>query len=112
MGFPWKKLAKVGVAVGSVFVPGLQAAIFAVEDNLPDLKGPQKKAAAIAMAEVVVATIEEAAGADVIKDDQVIEATSKFVDAFVAAQNAKAAAEEARQALMDAIASVKASKNG
>lgn len=95
MGFPWRKLANVGIGVASIFVPGLQGAIHTVEEQLPGLKGDQKKAAAIAIAQTIVATAEGAASKDLVNDTAVMSATSNFVDAYVALQNAIAAAKAA-----------------
>lgn len=105
MGFPWRKLKLVGVAVGSMFVPGLAAAIESVEENLKDIKGPDKKKAALAMISTIVETAEGAAGKDLVNDPSVLGAASTYVDMFVAAKNAEAA-------LRSAIAASKANLKG
>lgn len=93
MGFPWKQLAKVGIGVGGIFVPGLNSAIHVVEENLPDLKGPNKKAAALKIAMSVIETSEDAAAKDLVNDPVVLAAASAYVDAYVALQNAIAASK-------------------
>lgn len=105
MGFPWKKLKLVGVAVGSMFVPGLAAAVESVEENLSDLKGPDKKAAALAMAQTIIETAEGAAGKDLVNDPAVLGAAGAYVDAVVSVKNAEAA-------LRSAIAASKANMKG
>ncbi len=93
MGFPWHRVAAIGLGIGGLFVPGLTSAINIVQENLGGLKGPDKKAAAIAIATTVVETAEGAAGKDLLNDPAVVAATSAFVDAYVALQNALAAAK-------------------
>lgn len=96
MGFPWRKIATIGLGIGGVFIPGLAAAANVVEESLPGLKGSDKKAAAIAIATTVLETAEGAAGKDLLKDPAVVKATSDFVDAYVALQNAIAAVKDAK----------------
>jgi hypothetical protein len=89
MGFPWKKVwggVKAGAAIGDMLnVPGadiLVRSIHIVED-IPGIKGAQKKDAAIAIA-------RELAG-EFVTDPDVAPAVSAFIDAYVALANAYAA---------------------
>lgn len=103
MKLPWKHIASVALGVGGLFIPGLQVAVNTVEASLPELKGPQKKAAAVAIATTVVETIEGAAGKDILNDPMVMAATASAVDAIVSLQNAIAAAEHAKNPAMPAM---------
>jgi hypothetical protein len=66
-------------------------AIETVEDTLPDLKGPDKRAAAITLARATVQAAEHLADRDLVNDEAVASATSAYVDAYVAMRNAEAA---------------------
>lgn len=99
MHINWTKVLTVGTSLAGLFVPGLQTAVQVVEQELPQLKGPDKKTAALTMAQAVVTTIEGAVGKDVLDDARVQAATSEFVDAYVSAMNAEA---NLRQAITDA----------
>ena len=96
MGFPWKKILSVGTGIASLYVPALGAAIGTIEQAVPDLAGPNKKQAAVAMAQAVVEAAEGSAGKDLVNDAAVQQATSSFVDAYVALMNAIAAAKHAK----------------
>ena len=96
MGFPWKKILNVGLGVASAYVPALGTAVATIESSLPQLSGPNKKAAAVAMANAVVQALEGVEDKDVLNDAKVQEATSSFVDAYVALMNAIAAAKAAK----------------
>jgi 2-phospho-L-lactate transferase/gluconeogenesis factor (CofD/UPF0052 family) len=115
MGFPWKRLITVGRAAGSLFIPGLETAIQAVEAGVVAIKngsGPEKKAAAIAAAEATVRAIEGAADADLLDNAKVQEATGKFVDAYVASMNAQALALQAKDDLVAAFAAARSARGG
>lgn len=89
MGVPWRKIwggVKAGAAIGGMLdVPGadiLVRAIHIVED-IPGIKGSQKKEAAIAIA-------RELAG-EFVTDPDVAPCVAAFIDAYVALANAYAA---------------------
>ena len=97
MGFPWIKLFQIGKAVAPLvagpvgaIIGAVTSAVDSVEDNLPGLKGPDKKVAAEALARGMVEAVEAGAGKDVLNDAAVVEATSQFIDAYVAFRNAEA----------------------
>ena len=112
MGFPWKKIigaAKVGLQIGDALgVPGTSAVvsgIHIVESQLGSLKGPQKKEAAMAIARGILAQsgLNEAE----LASEQVSRAMGAFIDAYVLAQNAIAAADHAKDAMLELIATLK-----
>ncbi len=96
MGVSWKKIFGFGKVAASIFLPAIVTqSIEAIEEAAGGLKGPQKKDAVIAMATAAVKGIEGAIDKDVVNDPKVIEATSKFIDSYVAARNAEALLREA-----------------
>ena|SRR5689334_21409361 len=120
MGFSWRKLGlglKKGLEIASALgvpVPGLNAivaGIHVVEDQLPNLKGGDKKAAAKEIAFGLIAASEAELG-DLLNDAKVLEAVDAFIDAYVAAINAEAAVLVAKEKIAAAIAAVKATRQG
>ena len=97
MGFPWKKLLGVGKALAGAFLPGIViSSINAIEDAAGEMKGGDKKAAVLKMAAAAVEGIEGAAEQDVVNNPAVVQATSNFIDAYVALMNAMAAVKAAK----------------
>lgn len=97
MGVPWKKIFSFGVGIASAYVPAIGAAVQTIEAAVPQLSGPDKKAAAQAMATAVVHAVEGVEDKDILNDAAVQAATGSFIDAYVALMNAIAAAKHAKQ---------------
>ena len=97
MGFPWKKVFGIGKVLAGAFLPGIViASINTIEEAAGEMKGGDKKAAVLKMAAAAVQAVEGASDKDVVNDAKVAEATSQFIDAYVALQNAIAAARQAK----------------
>ena len=58
MGFPWKKIAQVGIGVASSAVPGIGMVVETIESIMPDAKGAQKHDAAVTMAGGLMANLD------------------------------------------------------
>ena len=95
MGFPWRKVIDIAAGVGGAFNPAIGAAVHTVEENLPGLAGPDKKTAAISIAQSVILATESTLQKDVVNDPEVVAATGAAIDAYVAAMNTQAALREA-----------------
>jgi hypothetical protein len=106
MGFPWRKLATLGLGVGKVigsaYVPGLGTAIEAVEATVPQIPGSSKKRQVELISDL---SIDVAAALKRATPEQIAalkRARSEAIDAYVAARNAQEAAELAIQQAKDA----------
>ena len=98
MGFPWKKLATFGLAagkIGSKLVPGLTIAMEVVETLHSELPGRDKKAQVQIIASSAVAVVEALKIATPAQAQQIREAQSAAIDAYVAARNLEEAAKDA-----------------
>lgn len=86
------------VMFGIQLVPKIITAIRAVERiaAIIDLKGRDKEDASLEIVGTALEAAEAIVGRDLLHDDRVMEATRNFIRAYVALQNAIAAAESAR----------------
>lgn len=86
MGFPWKKLAQVGITIVGAVVPGVSA-IEEIAKGFPGMKGKDKQNAVVELVKAALLTIEGVKGSDLANDDDVIAATRAVIDTVVALQN-------------------------
>lgn len=91
MNFPWKTIVNAVAGIAAIFVPGLGAAISAVEAAMPSASGADKKTAALTIAGILATEANTLYGRDVLSVPTVVAAISTANDAFVAAKNAEAA---------------------
>lgn len=97
MGFPWRKLLNIGVAVGTIaggpaalIVGAIASGVQTVEENLPGLKGGDKAIAVDNIVAGVLKAAEAGANKDLLNDAEVMAATAEVRDAIVALRNAEA----------------------
>lgn len=83
---PTPKNAMEWIAKGLSLIPAITAAINAVE-RFVKAKGADKQAAALDMAQIILAATEGMAGKDLLNDEDVRDAAKKVIDAQVALQN-------------------------
>lgn len=83
------------VSLGVRFVPFVIQAILNAQ-KVKDAKGPAKKQAVKDAVEAGVPGLESALEKDVLNDAKVMEATSSYIDAYVALQNAIAASKASK----------------
>lgn len=109
MGFPWRGLAKVGLAIGGMFIPGLEAAVTGVEEAWPQTKGPEKKAAVLQIVRSLLPVAEQLSDRD-LDDPKLVKLTSDTVDAYVTFKNAEAQYLALVQEYRATVNAIKASK--
>jgi hypothetical protein len=110
MGFPWRKLASIGKAVGGIFYPPLIVAIETAESAYEGIKGAgTSKAQDVEIAyQAMLKTLN--VDLALLSDDQraaVEKAVKEARDTYVAARNAEAEAKEAAEALEALLTSFK-----
>jgi len=86
MGFPWKKLAQVGLTIVGTVVPGVSA-IEEIAKAFPGMKGKAKQDAVVELVKASLQTLEGIKGGDLANDADVEQATRGVIDAVVGLQN-------------------------
>lgn len=86
MGFPWKKLASVGLTIVGAVVPGVSA-IEEIAKAFPGLTGKAKQDAVVELVKAALQTVEGVKGSDLANDADVEAATRGVIDAVVGLQN-------------------------
>ena len=111
MGIPWRKIGsgiKSGLKLGAMVNPSLAAVVAVIEGvERVSTSGKEKKTLVEEISDVILSS--ELANLTPEQEATIKAARSAFIDAYVAARNAEAAMDAAKDALLAAVASVKTS---